>query len=115
MRRLMAGALVCGAVAMAGCTGGNPTAPAPTSAVQFRLDQNSCGAVFGTRTLTFNFFLDGNAIGSDVLGIGVTSSAYQSTPGAHVASASVTNSTVRWQNLNVTLAPNQTFTYILLC
>lgn len=105
------------ALTVSACGGGgsSPTAPSPSSSVQFRLDANSCGSLFGTQTLAFTFFVDGAQVGTATLGIGSTSPAYSVTVGSHVASASVTNTSIRWQNLNFSVTPGQIFTYVLLC
>lgn len=99
------------------CSGGNssPTAPSSTTAIQFRLDANSCGSIFGTQTLTFSFFVDGAQVGTATLGINQTSPAFPVAAGQHVASASVTNTGIRWTNLNFNVGAGQTFTYVLLC
>jgi hypothetical protein len=102
------------AVLGAAC-GDSPSSPSKNGSVNFRLDGNSCGSIFGTSTLTFTFFIDGNSAGSASLGIGITSPSYSVLAGSHAASASVANSSVRWQNLNFTVTAGQTFTYILLC
>lgn len=111
MRRLMLLALLASACG----NGGSPTGPSQQSSVQFRLDANSCGRLFGTQTATFTFFVDGTQVGIATLGIGITSPAYSVVTGSHVASASVTNTTIRWQNLNFSVDPRQTFTYVLIC
>lgn len=100
----------------AGC-GDSPTAPSKPSqsTVIFRLDANSCGQIFGTQTLNFAFFIDGIQVGSANLGIGIPSPGYRVTPGSHVGSASVTNSTIRWENINFSVLAGNTFTYILTC
>lgn len=109
------------ALTMVACGGGNtPTSPSPTPVsqgafVQFRLDQNTCSRIFGTQTLAFTFFVDGVQVGNATLGIGTTSPPYPVTNGSHVASASVTNTAIRWQNLNFSVDPRQTFTYVLIC
>jgi hypothetical protein len=101
---------------LVGCGGSNPVAPtASNAAVNFRLDNNSCSGVFGTQTLTFGLFVDGLQVGSANLGINITSPSFTVTPGSHVASANVTNSTLRWNNLNFSVAAGNTFTYILTC
>ena len=111
MRRLLCALLL---ATFIGC-GDSPTAPSKVGNVQFRLDQNSCGPIFGTQTLTFSFFVDGIQVGTSSLGINTTSPAYGVAAGSHLASASVTNSTVRWNNLNFSVSSGQTFTYVLLC
>lgn len=103
------------ALVVAGC-GDSPTSPSRTqTAIQFRLDANSCGSIFGTSTLGFSFFVDGLQVGNASLGINQVSPSFSVQPGSHVASASVTNTTLRWVNLNFSVTTGQTFTYVLLC
>lgn len=97
---------------LAGC--GGPMAPSTPTAVQFRLDANSC-SFFGTQTLTFTFFVDGQQVGTGALGLNSTSASFFVRPGSHTASATVTNTSLRWENLNFSVASGQTFTYLLLC
>lgn len=112
MRRLLAVlALVAAGI---GC-GDNPNSPSDSGFIQFRLDANSCGPVLGSSLLTFTFFVDGAQVGTDSLSVGLTSRRFAVSEGSHVASASVTNTTVRWQNLNFFVAEDDTFTYVLLC
>lgn len=115
MDRTIKAILLAFTLAMVGCGGDSPTSPSQASFVQFRLDANSCGAVFGSRSLTFTFFVDGNQVGTGSLGIGTTSAQFRVIAGSHVASASVTNTALRWMNLSFTVAPQGTFTYILIC
>ena len=112
MRRLVLGILLATFVA---CGGDSSTSPSKVTAVQFRLDANTCGPIFGSQSLTFTFFVDGVQIGTASLGINITSPPFSVITGSHVASASVTNTTIRWQNLSFSVASGQTFTYILLC
>lgn len=100
-----------------GGSASSPLAPTPvvSTTVKFRLDANSCGSIFGTRTLTFSLFVDGAQVGTANLGIGVDSPAYPVIAGSHVGSASVTNTTLRWANLNFAVPTGTAFTYVLLC
>jgi hypothetical protein len=109
MRRFLCAAVL----ALSAC--GGPTAPSNPTAIQFRLDSNSCGPIFGTNTLTFSFFVEGAQVGNATLGINATSPPFAVAAGSHVASASVTNSSIRWNNLNFSVTTGQTFTYVLLC
>jgi len=71
--------------------------------------------VLGSNVVTFTFFVDGVQVGTATLGVGTTSPRYFVQPGSHLASASVTNTTIRWENLNFSVAEGGTFTYVLLC
>lgn len=95
--------------------GSSPSSPSSSTSVQFRLDQASCGPVLGVQAFTFSFFVDGLQVGTATLGVGQTSPAFAVAAGSHTASATVTNTTVRWQNLNFTVTKGQPFTYVLLC
>ena len=116
MRRILGVLTTMGVLA---CSGGGdkvtgPSAPT-TGSIVFKLDANSCTPIFGTNTLTFTFFIDGSSVGSAAIGINQQSPSYTVSPGTHVASASVTNSTLRWQNLSATVSAGQTFAYVLSC
>lgn len=103
------------AVLSAACGDDSPSSPSRNGSVSFRLDQNSCTRVFGTSTLSFTFFVDGVSVGTTSLGIGITSPSYTVTPGSHIASASVTNTALRFENLSFSVQAGGTFTYILIC
>lgn len=104
---------LCVLVLCVGCS--NPNSPSERGSVQFRLDSNSCGPIFGNQSLTFTFFVDGVQVGSGSLGIGTMSQPFAVNAGAHTASARVTNSAATWENLNFSVAAKGTFTYLLLC
>lgn len=112
MRRLLVAVALLACVA---CGKDSPTAPSQSASVQFRLDQNSCGPIFGSSTLTFTFFIDGSSVGSFVMGVNQTSPAYPVTAGSHVVSASVPNTTARWNNINITVAAGSIFTAVMTC
>lgn len=111
MKRLLIG-LAC--ALLVACSGG-PTAPSTPTAVQFRLDANSCGSTFGTRTVTFSFFIDGTSVGTATLGVGQTSQLFFVGAGSHVAGASVTNTSFGFGNTTITVPAGQTFTVIMPC
>lgn len=111
MKRFLLAALI---LITVGC-GDNPNAPSQQGQVQFRLDENSCTPVLGSRVVTLTFFVDGLQVGTAALSVGLTSPRFAVAPGSHVASASVTNTTIQWVNLNFSVLAGGTFTYVLLC
>ena len=92
----------------------SPTPPVTTGRVQFRLDQNSC-SFLGTTVLTFSFFVDGVQVGSAPLGLNQTSPPFTVSAASHVASANVTNTTIRWNSVNFNATAGQVFTVVLIC
>jgi hypothetical protein len=93
----------------------SPTSPSQSAFVQFRLDQNSCTNVLGTQVITLSFFVDGILVGTAPVSISTTSPPYSVVAGTHAASANVTNTNIRWDNLNFSVTAKQTFTVVLLC
>lgn len=112
--RLRLCAAILGAVALVAC-GGNPNSPSARTAVQFRVDANTCNTVFAGRTYTIAFFIDGTSAGSAALGTGQTSQPFPISAGSHVFSASVANTGYGWDNRTFTVASGQTFTVVMPC
>lgn len=102
------------ALALPAC-GKSSTSPSQEGLVQFRLDQNTCTNVLGTQVITVSFFIDGVLKGTAQVSVGTVSPTYPVTAGSHVASASLANTSIRWDNLTISVPAKTTFTVVLGC
>jgi hypothetical protein len=109
-----AAALVLLSLTFAGCGGADaPSAPpGPVmGAVQFKIDALSCvGAA------AIDFYLDGSVVGTETLAAGGSSRQYETTAGAHVLGAAVSNThSYVWPSSSVTVPANTALLWLLRC
>lgn len=110
MRTLFRSTAILLVALIAACGGSTEPRTPDAGTVKFTRDANTCN---GT-PLVFTFYSDGAVLGTGTLASGGSQS-FPVAAGSHFFSVSVTNTTLRFNNVSGIVAPGGTFSYLMTC